>query len=166
MDESEHFGDGSGLRDNARLTYIHVREWVTRTPVAPCAKCGRFTNDPTRSAFGQSIEAALFEYEHSHLPTCPSCIEKALNESFEASTLAMLERRFGIAEKDRDALKAFMETIFTDPGKILKLEQLHGRVGSLERDTTFWKGVAIFAAGVAMCALGLAVTALITTLTA
>jgi len=76
--------------------------------------------------------------------------------------LDFLERKLGLSEKDRNALKTFIETIFTDPEKILKLERLNSRVENLERDLGFWKWVAGISAGVALSALGLAVTATVT----
>lgn len=42
-----------------------------------------------------------------------------------------------MSEKDRGALRSFIETVFTDPKKILKVQELDNRVEGLEKQRTF-----------------------------
>jgi hypothetical protein len=49
--------------------------------------------------------------------------------------LLVLEDKLGLAELQRDALKSFIETVFTDPQKILQVQDLDNRVRSLEKQT-------------------------------
>ena len=56
-----------------------------------------------------------------------------------------------MAEKHRDALKLFIETIFTDPQKILQMQDLNNRVSDLEKQTgRLWVALGIAAGLVAI----------------
>ena len=99
--------------------------------------------------------------EEDRNPRCQHCMKEDFGRALEEDIVATFERELGLAERHRDALRALIEAIFTDPEKILKLEQLSTRVSCLERDLSIWKWVAGISAGVALSALGLAVTALL-----
>ena len=87
-------------------------------------------------------------------------MRKGLGEALEADLLYVLEDKLGFAEKHRDALKLFIETIFTDPQKILQMQDLNNRVRELEKQTdrlwTVYVG-AILALLVALAALVISV---------
>ena len=58
--------------------------------------------------------------------------------------LLVFEDKLGLAELHRDALESFIETIFTDPQKILQVQDLDNRVRSLEKQTNrLWIAVGI-----------------------
>jgi hypothetical protein len=125
-----------------------------------CRRCGRFTEDMTVDIYGGPMPDHMLS-EDDRNPLCQHCMKEDLGRALEDDTLATLERKLGLAERHRDALRAFIEMIFTDPEKILKLERLSNRVSGLEKDLSIWKWVAGISAGVALSALGLAVTALL-----
>jgi hypothetical protein len=91
---------------------------------------------------------------------CEDCLRKDLGEALEADLLYVLEDKLGLAEKHRDALKLFIETIFTNPQKILQMQDLNNRVCELEKQTdrlwTVYVG-AILALLVALAALVISV---------
>jgi hypothetical protein len=47
--------------------------------------------------------------------------------------LLVLESKLGLAEWDRDALRSFIETVFTDLKKILQVQDLDNRMRELEK---------------------------------
>jgi hypothetical protein len=134
----------------------------TLTPVALCANCERrYALDPTRHLLdGEPIANHFFESEEARKPVCDECRSEAFGEALQETMMEVLEEKLGLAEKDRDALRTFIQTIFTDPEKILKLERVNNRLESLEREVSTWKWVSGITAGVAISALILAVTAL------
>jgi hypothetical protein len=70
---------------------------------------------------------------------CKDCRSAVLSEALEGEMLRVLESKLGLAERDRDALKALIETIFTDPKKILQVKDLDNRVRELEKQNgRFW----------------------------
>ena len=107
--------------------------WVMeRTPIAHCVKCGRWMDDPTRTVFDSKMPDHLFDSEVSKEPVCSECQAEDLGRALEEDILLLLERKLGLAERHRDALKSFIETIFTDPQKILQMQDLDNRVRSLQ----------------------------------
>ena len=64
---------------------------------------------------------------------CDDCQSAALSEALEEEMLLVLEDKLGPAELQRDALKSFKETLFTDPQKLLLAQDLDNRVRSLEK---------------------------------
>lgn len=66
---------------------------------------------------------------------CDDRQSATLSEALEEEMLLVLENKLGLAELHRDALKSFIETIFTDPQKILQVQYVHNRVLSLEKQT-------------------------------
>ena len=66
---------------------------------------------------------------------CDDCQSAALSEALQEEMLFVLEEKLGLAEVHRDALKSFIETIFTDPQKILRVQDLDNRVRELEKQT-------------------------------
>lgn len=106
------------------------------TPVALCARCtDRFAEDPTRDIDGNRKEDFWFESEEDKVPICFRCEEELERRDTETKVLELLESKLGLAEKHRDALRSFIETIFTDPAKILRVEDLDNRVRNLEKQT-------------------------------
>ena len=132
--------------------------WGNQTPIATCVRCGRhYTEDPNRNAIGEPLHQ---DPGDDHEAVCEDCLRKGLGEALEADLLYLLEDKLGLAEKHRDALKLFIETIFTDPQKILQMQDLNNRVRELEKQTdrlwTVYVG-AILALLVALAALVISV---------
>jgi hypothetical protein len=84
----------------------------------------------------------LFDSEEKKEAVCRDCLGEQLGEALEEDLLNLLEDRLGLAERHRDALKSFIETIFTDPQKILQLQDLDNRVRSLQTQVNvLWAAV-------------------------
>jgi hypothetical protein len=133
----------------------------SQTPIILCSQCGEsYAEDETRDSQGRKRSEESLSADPPSPPKCWGCVLDGLSEDYRADMLAMLEEKLGLAEKHRDALKLFIETTFTDPEKILKLERINNRVESLEREVSTWKWVSGITAGIAISALILAVTAL------
>jgi hypothetical protein len=156
-------------RDPVKFEYVEVdaslipQEWgpgANSILIVPCVRCGRLTEDRTVDSYGDPMPDHMLD-ESDRNPLCEHCQREDFDHALEEDLLDFLESRLGLAEKHRDALKAIIETIFTDPDKILKLERLSDRVVGLERELGIWKWVAGISAGVALSALGLAVKALL-----
>lgn len=64
---------------------------------------------------------------------CGACIADEQRAELEAEALEPPESKLGLAEKHRDALRSFVETVFTDPQMILQVNDLDNRVRSSER---------------------------------
>jgi hypothetical protein len=101
----------------------------------------RYTEDPNKDAYGISIH----DYpEDDREIVCDDCRSAALSEALEEEMLRVLESKLGLAERDRDALRSFIETIFTDPKKILQVKDLDNRVRELEKHNgRLWTALAI-----------------------
>lgn len=113
---------------------IDPMRWGGKTFIALCRQCEeRYTEDPTVDAFGDPRPDHSFSSEEAKRPVCWDCQSAAFSDALEADILAMFEEKLGLAEKHRDALKGFIETMFTDPKKIVQVADLDNRVGSLER---------------------------------
>ena len=142
-----------------KLDHRHLRgversaEWVIfldprgggllsyRTSVTPCVRCGRYTEDPNRDGWGIPMHE---DPEVNLEVVCDDCLSAALSEALEQEMLLVLDDKFGLAELQRDALKSFIETVFTDPQKILRVQDLDNRVRSLEKQTNrLWIAVGI-----------------------
>ena len=123
--------------------------WGTQTPIALCVRCGRrYTEDPNRDPYGEPMH----QYpEDDREPRCDDCAQEAFAEAFEKDLFDFFEDKLGLAEKHRDALKLFIETIFTDPQKILQMQDLNNRVSDLEKQTgRLWVALGIAAGLVAI----------------
>ncbi len=105
------------------------------TPVAPCVRCGAFAEDPMRTLDHERVIDAELLSEEEKQVVCFECQKKERREQQETEVLELLESKLGLAEKDREALWSFIETIFTNPTKILQVKDLDNRVRSLERQT-------------------------------
>ena len=169
LSASKGTGGDSLKRDPVEFEYIEVddslipEEWdpgANSTLIVPCVRCGRLTEDRAVGIYGDPMPDHMLD-ESDRNPLCEHCQEEKFGHALEEDLLDFLESRLGLAEKHRDALKAFIETIFTDPAKIMKLERLNDRVAGLERELGIWKWVAGISAGVALSALALAVSALL-----
>lgn len=111
--------------------------WGGKTFIALCRKCEeRHAEDPAVDALGHPMPNHLFTSEEDKRPVCWDCREAAFGEAFEHDIIAVLEEKLGLAEKHREALRSFIETIFTDPKKIVQLADLDNRVKGLERQNT------------------------------
>jgi len=106
--------------------------------------------DPTRDVDGQPIPEEAILFEELREPVCDTCIEA----NRDAEIVAILEGKLGLSEKDRDALRSFIETVFTDPAKILQVKDLDNRVRSLERQNNImWGLVGVLVAAVIALAI-------------
>ena len=166
-------GDARPLKlEDVRLEYVDVEPrslarlranwddwWGDQTPIALCIRCGlRYTEDPNRDAVGNPMHQ---NPEDDHEPRCNDCAEEAFAEAFEKDLLDFFEDKLGLAEKHRDALKLFIETIFTDPQKILQMEDLNKRVSDLEKQIgRLWVALGIAAGLVAISIAGVVAIAL------
>lgn len=135
------------------------------TPVEPCVRCGRPVEDLSRTEHGEVLQESILDEEtFGGEAICDFCDADAEEVMFEEKVIDLLESKLGLEEKHRDALRSFIETIFTDPAKILQVQDLHSRVGDLEKQNgRLWLGlsiafglVAISIAGVVAIALALA----------
>jgi hypothetical protein len=108
-------------------------EWGRFWPIAPCERCGKYTEDHTRDNRGQPMPEHVWDSEEDLEIVCMVCLDKAAEREAEQNIIETLEHKLGLEEKHRDALRAFIETIFTDPKKILKVQDLDNRVASLEK---------------------------------
>lgn len=112
--------------------------WGDQTPIANCVRCGRYTEDPNRDAVGEPMHQ---DPEDDLEPRCEDCAKEAFGEALEKDLLDFLERRLGLEERHRDALRSFIETIFTDPQKILQVKDLDYRVRELEKQNGLFRWV-------------------------
>lgn len=134
---------------------------AVRTPIAECVRCGSWAEDPTRSVYGEIVPDHEFSPEENRDPVCFLCLGREERERQETEVLELLESKLGLAEKDREALRLFIETIFTDPAKILQVQDVDNRVRSLERQNVIMWGIV----GVLVAAV-IALTALLVSLVA
>ena len=112
-----------------------------QTSAAPCVRCGRYTEDPNRDSWGLPRHE---DQEDDLEVVCHGCQSVAHIEALEEEMLPVLEDKLGLAELHRDTLKSFIEIIFTDPQKILQVQDLDNRVRSLEKQTNrLWIAVGI-----------------------
>jgi hypothetical protein len=112
-----------------------------QTSVAPCVRCGRYTEDPNRDSWGLPM---LEDWEDDLEVVCDDCQSAAFSGALEEELLLVLEDKLGLAGLHRDALRSFIETIFTDPQKDLLAQDLDNRVRSLEKQThRLWIAVGI-----------------------
>lgn len=171
MNETSDSGDDLLKRDFTGFEIIEIKRFYHKgehypalTPITNCARCRSFIDDPTRDISGGPMPDHMLD-ERDHNPLCRQCLHEDLDKALEAGILETLESKLGLSEENRDALKAFIETVFTDPEKILKLELLNSRVSELEKDLGIWKWVAGIAlgliGGIALSALALAVTSVV-----
>ena len=113
--------------------------WGDQIPIALCVRCERrYTEDPNRDAVGKPMHQ---DPEDNLEPRCEDCATEAFGEAFEKDLLDFFEYKLGLTEKHRDALKSFIETIFTDPQKILQVKDLDYRVRELEKQNGFFRWV-------------------------
>jgi hypothetical protein len=106
-----------------------------RTPIVPCANnCGRWAVDLRRDDFGNPIPEHTYHNVGGSAvrSICEWCEAERGEQELEEDVLELLERKLGLAERHRDALRSFIETIFTDPQKILQVQDLDNRVRSLQ----------------------------------
>ena len=129
-------------RQLGRLRSNLNNRWGDQIPVALCVRCElRYTEDPNRDGWGLRIHE---DPEDDLEIVCDDCRSAALSEALEEEMLLVLESKLGLAERHRDALKSFIETIFTDPQKILQVQDLDNRVRELEKQNgRFWTAVQI-----------------------
>jgi hypothetical protein len=151
------------VEDQARLASMRVQSsnwWGVQIPIALCVRCERrYTEDPNKDAYGLPMND---DPEDDLEVVCRDCRSAALSEALEGEMLRVLESKLGLAERDRDALRSFIETIFTDPKKILQVKDLDNRVRELEKQTNLLWMVyvsAILALLIALAALVVSVAA-------
>lgn len=136
---------------------VNLKLYPGHTPVAPCVRCGTLAIDPVRDLDHERYVDAHLLSEEEQQAVCESCIEAEK----DARVVALLESKLGLSEKDRDALRSFIETVFTDPAKILQVKDLDNRVRSLERQNVIMWGIVgvLVAAVIALTALLVSVVA-------
>lgn len=126
------------------------------TPIILCKRCEeRYTEDHERGGTGRPVIRSPWEEEEEnpYFSFCEQCIGESFGEAFEHDVLSTIEKKLGLTEKDRDALKGFIQTIFTDPKKILKVQELDNRVAGLEKQvSSLWTALAV---SVALIAIGI-----------
>jgi hypothetical protein len=133
------------VEDQARLASMRFESsnwWGVQIPIALCVRCERrYTEDPNKDAWGIPMHE---DPEDDLEVVCKDCRSAALSEALEEEMLLVLEEKLGLAELHRDALKSFIETIFTDPQKILQVKDLDNRVRELEKQNgRLWAALGI-----------------------
>lgn len=127
----------------------HLR--ADQTPVALCVRCGGLAEDPTRDIYGLILLEHHFDSEEDKEPVGERCRDEEWDRALEEVVVQLLERKLGLSERDRDALRSFVETVFTDPRKILQVKDLDNRVRDLENQTgRLWVALGIAAGLVAV----------------
>ena len=131
------------VEDQAPLASMRFESsnwWGVQIPIALCVRCKRrYTEDPNRDSVGEPMHE---DPEDDLEVVCDDCQSAALSEALQEEMLFVLEEKLGLAEVHRDALKSFIETIFTDPKKILQVQDLDNRVRELEKQNgRFWTAV-------------------------
>jgi hypothetical protein len=154
--------DLSEVRRNSGIN-VDPSEWLiqyhegtlrtSQTVLTSCVRCGRITSDPTLDSLGIPMPDHYFSSEEEKQPVCQYCQEEEFDQAVEEDLLAFVERNLGLEERHRDALRSFIETIFTDPKKILQVRDLEIRVRSLERQNTIlWVVIGVIVALLAIVA--------------
>jgi nucleoside-triphosphatase THEP1 len=64
---------------------------------------------------------------------CWQCRSEAFGQALRADMVQIIDETLGLGETDRRAIRSFIETIFTDPKKILQVRDLDNRVRYLEK---------------------------------
>ncbi len=128
------------VEDQRRLADMRAQSsnrWGEQIPIALCVRCEqRYTDDPNKDAYGIPIHD---DPEDDLEIVCRECQSAALSAALEGEMLRVLESKLGLAERDRDALRSFIETVFTDPKKILQVQDLDNRVRELEKQNErYW----------------------------
>lgn len=128
-------------------------------PVAPCVKCGRFTSDPTRISEVEIRPNHHFSSEEEKEAVCEQCRTQEIEEASEKGTLKTIEDKLGIAEKDRDNMRALVRSIVTGQDKILQVKELNLEVKQLEKQITrMWTLLITLLIGVIITLLTLLLT--------
>jgi hypothetical protein len=127
--------------------------WGDQTPIASCVRCGRYTDDPNRDIAGKPMNE---NPEDDREAVCMTCLREGVSAALREEVVEIIDETLGLGEVDRKAIRAFIETIFTDPQKILQVQDLHNRVRELEKQTNYlWMAFmgAILALLIALAAL-------------
>lgn len=126
-----------------RLRLNLRNNWGKQTPIANCARCGRYTNDSNRDIAGGRLHE---NPDDDHEVVCQECAWSAYADARKRSIEHLIDARLDLGEEDRRALKKVVELVVTQPDKVLELKDLGNRVRGLERQTVaLWValGVAI-----------------------
>jgi len=131
--------------DPARLDQLRrnlSNWWGDQTPIAICVRCGlHYTEDPNRDSVGEPMHE---DPEDDLEVVCDDCSEAALGAALREDVVEILDETLGLGEVDRRAIRAFIETIFTDPKKVLQVKDLDNRVRELEKQNNrLWIAVGI-----------------------
>jgi hypothetical protein len=143
--------------ETRRLAEMRVNSsnwWGVQIPIALCVRCERrYTEDPNKDAYGLAMNE---DPEDDLEIVCDDCRKAAFGDALREDVVEILDETLGLGEVDRKAIRAFIETIFTDPQKILQVQDLHNRVRELEKQTNnLWMAFmgAILALLIALAAL-------------
>jgi hypothetical protein len=111
--------------------------WGNQTPITICVRCGqRYTEDLNRDAAGEPMHESP---EDDLEAVCRVCRVESFAGALRADMVHIIDETLGLGETDRRAIKAFIETVFTDPEKILQVQDLDNRVRYLEKQyNTMW----------------------------
>jgi hypothetical protein len=131
--------------DPARLDRLRNNlnnSWGDQIPIALCIRCGlRYTEDPNRDPAGEPIHE---DPEDDLEVVCTACSKAALGAALREDMVEILDETLGLGEVDRRAIRAFIETVFTDPKKILQVQDLDNRVRDLEKQNNrLWVALGI-----------------------
>jgi hypothetical protein len=137
--------------DRRRLPY----GWGDQIPITHCIRCGCYMDDPTRDALGEPMPDHFFGSEEDREAVCTNCRLSDLGATLHEEIVEIIDETLGGGEVDPKAIRGFIETVFTDPKKILKVQELENRVSGLERqNTALWVA---FTAVLALLAILIAV---------
>ena len=138
----------------ARLRANWDDRWGDQTPIALCARCGRYTEDLNKDAFGEPMPQE--DPEDVYEDVCCECLERESTESLKE----IIDERVDLGDRDRASLKRVVDLVVHEPHKVLALKDLGDKVRDLEKQTerlwTVYVG-AIIALLVALVALVISV---------
>jgi hypothetical protein len=114
--------------------------WGGQIPIAICVRCKRrYTEDPNRDSVGEPMHE---DPEDDLEVVCDDCRKAAFGAALREDVVEILDETLGLGQVDRRAIRAFIETVFTDPQKILQVQDLDNRVRELEKQNgRFWTAV-------------------------
>lgn len=123
LDSGSEGGRLSQMRSNLR------NDWGFQTPIASCARCGRYTNDSSRDFAGMPLHENPEDVDEV---VCSTYLNEALRKAEEQNTLALLEEKLGLTEENKKTLQALM-SIIDNPDRVMMVARVQGRVDELER---------------------------------
>ena len=108
--------------------------WGDQTPIANCVRCGRYTEDLNKDAFGEPMHQ---DPEDDYENVCSDCLLRDFTESLNE----IIDERVDMGSGDRAALKKVVELVVHEPEKVLELKDLGNTVRELEKQNSFFRWV-------------------------